>query len=156
MDARALLATTAGRLRDAGVPGESRVGPVPRRFGRPRPGMLGEVWRLGALCLDADGGLYATGEVLVVTDPTHPNHRSSVALRRNELRGMLRKAGVPVGTTVVVDAVPLDVDDPVPPLVRTGDGLGVLWTAGGDPIPLARYLGERADLLIDPPRGATD
>src|SRR5690606_42037782 len=32
---------------------------------------------LGALCLDPEGRLYATGEVLVLTRPTHPNHRSA-------------------------------------------------------------------------------
>jgi hypothetical protein len=105
------------------------------------------VWRLGALCLSADGAVFATGEVLVVTEPTHPNHRSAVALARNELRALAVRAGVKVGETIVVDARPLDLDAPEPPLVATPDGLGVIWTPGGSPIPLEAYLGERAELL---------
>lgn len=154
MDPRAVVAATVGTLRDAGVPAEIRVAAVRGAFGRPKLRVVGEVWRLGALCLDPTGALYATGEVLVVTEPTHPNHRSAVALERNELRGLLRRAGVPVGATAVVDARPLDLDAPAPPLVPTAGRLGVLWTAGGDPIPLDRYLAERAALLIDPPERA--
>ena len=149
-----MLAATVERLRDAGVPTETRVAALRGAFGRTRLRVAGEAWRLGALCVDASGGLWATGEVLVVTDPTHPNHRSAVALERNELRGLLRRAGVPVGATAVVDAVPLSLDDPAPPLVSLGDGIGVLWTAGGQPIPFDRYLAERAALLIDPPERA--
>lgn len=149
-----MLAATATALRAAGAPTETRVAALRGAFGRTRLRVAGEVWRLGALCVDADGGLWATGDVLVVTDPTHPNHRSAVALERNELRGMLRKAGVAVGATAVVDAVPLDPDDPAPPLVVGADGLGVLWTAGAEPIPFERYVEERAALLIDPPERA--
>jgi len=94
--------------------------------------------------------------VLVVTEPTHPNHRSAVALARNELRALLRRAGVPARATAVIDARPLDLDAPEPPLVLGADGLGVLWTPGGAAVPFAAYLAERVDLLIHPPAGATD
>jgi hypothetical protein len=156
VDAREVVATTVATLRDAGAPTEVRVATLRGRFGRARLRVVGEVWRLGALCLDADGGVWATGEVLVVTSPTHPNHRSAVALERNELRGLLLRAGVPEGATAVVDPRPLELDAPEPPLVATDAGLGVLWTPGGAAVPLAAYLTERADLHIHPLPGATD
>ncbi len=135
------------RLRDAGAPTETRVATLRGAFGRVRLRSAGEVWRLGALCLAADGAVFATGDVIVVTEPTHPNYRNELAVQRNQLRALLRKAGIPGGATAVLDARPLDLDAPEPPLVPTADGLGVLWTAGGDPIPLERYLAERVELL---------
>jgi hypothetical protein len=142
-----VVAAAVARLRDAGVPTETRVATVRGAFGRAKLSAVGEVWRLGALCLAADGAVFATGDVIVVTEPTHPNHRSQVAVERNELRGLLRRAGLPVGATAVLDARPLDLDAPEPPLVSTGDGLGVLWTAGGSTIPFEAYLTERVELL---------
>lgn len=147
MDPRAIVIAAVARLRDAGVPTETRVATQRGAFGRPRLRRAGEVWRLGALCLATDGAVFATGDVLVVTEPTHPNHRNALAVERNALRGLLRRAGIPVGTTVVVDARLLDLDAPEPPLVATPDGLAVLWTAGGTPIPLENYLDERVGLL---------
>src|SRR5690606_38019574 len=97
----------------------------------------------------------ATGDVLVVTRPTHPNHRSAVALARNERRALLLRGGVPEGATAVVDARPLDLDAPEPPLVASPDGLAVLWTRDGAPVPLEAYLRERADLLLHPGPGAS-
>jgi hypothetical protein len=61
---------------------------------------------------------------------------------------LLRRAGVAVGATAVLDARPLDLEAPEPPLVTTADGLGVLWTTGGASIPFERYLAERVDLLL--------
>lgn len=154
MEPAEVVAVSVGRLRDVGVPTETRVAVVRGRFGRGKPRAVGEVWRLGALCLAGDGALFATGDVLVVTEPTHPNHRNALAVQRNETRSMLRRAGIPVGTTVVLDARPLDLAAPEPPLVVTPDGLGVQWTAGGASIPFAAYLTERVDLLLE--AGARD
>ena len=156
MDSREVVRDVVRLLAAAGVPTEVRVATLRGAFGRTKLRRVGEVWRLGALCVDADGGLWATGDVLVVTEPTHPNHRNALAVERNELRALLVRARVPIGATAVVDARPLDLAAPEPPLVATDDGLGVLWTTGGAPIPLDAYLRERADLLIDPPARATD
>ena len=142
------VAAAVERLRDAGAPTETRVAVLRGAFGRAKLRAAGEVWRLGALCLADDGTLFATGDVLVVTEPTHPNFRSALAVERNELRAQLRRAGLPVGATAVMDARPLDLDAPEPPLVATADGLGVLWTPGGAAIPFERYLTERVDLLL--------
>jgi hypothetical protein len=146
--ARVAVAAAVQRLRDAGVPTETRVAAVRRSFGRTRLRPVGEVWRLGALCVAADGSVFATGEVIVVAEPTHPNYRNELAVRRNELRGLLRRAGLPVGAAVVLDARPLDLEAPEPPLVALAEGLGVQWTRGGEPIPLDRYLDERVALAV--------
>jgi hypothetical protein len=142
-----VVATAIERLRDAGAPTETRVATLRGAFGRTKLRAVGAVWRVGVLCLSADGAVFATGEVIIVTEPTHPNFRSQVAVERNELRGLLRRAGVPVGATAVVDATPLDLEAPESPLAATDDGLAVEWTAGGSPIPFAAYLTERVELL---------
>lgn len=143
-----VVAAAVAKLRDAGAPTETRIAVLRGAFGRTKLRPAGEVWRLGALCLADDGALFATGDVLVVTEPTHPNYRNELALERNELRALLRRAGVPAGATVVLDARPLDLDAPEPPLIATDAGLGVLWTTGGASIPFDRYLAERVDLLL--------
>jgi hypothetical protein len=148
------VAAAVARLRDAGAPTETRVATLRGAFGRVKLRAVGEVWRLGALCVALDGAVFATGEVIVVTEPTHPNFRSQIAVERNELRRLLRRAGLPVGATAVLDARPLDLDAPEPPLVATVDGLGVLWTAGGSAIPFATYLADRVELLVNPPERA--
>jgi len=154
--AREVVAATVVRLREAGVPTQTRVTVARGRFGRTKFRAAGDVWRLGALCLGPDGAVFATGTVLIVAEPTHPNHRSAAALERNEMRAQLRKAGIPAGTTVVLDAAPLDVDAPEPPLVATPHGLGVQWIAGGAAIPFEAYVTERTELLLHPPEGSTD
>jgi hypothetical protein len=150
----AIVAAAVTRLRDAGAPTETRVATLRGAFGGTKLRAVGEVWRLGALCLASDGAVFATGDVVIVAEPTHPNYRSELAVARNELRVLLRRAGLPVGSTAVLDARPLDLDTPEPPLVSTDDGLGVLWTAGGTVIPFDAYLTERVDLLVNPPERA--
>jgi len=145
-----VVVAAVGKLRDAGAPTETRVATLRGAFGRAKLRPVGEVWRLGALCLADDGALFATGDVLVVTEPTHPNHRNELALARNELRALLRKAGVPAGATAVLDARPLDLDAPDSPLVVTPEGLRVEWTLGGASIPFAVYVEERIELLVHP------
>lgn len=150
------LARIASQLAEAGVPTEARVAIVKKRFRGLRMQTTGQVWRLGALCLDAEARLYATGEVLVVKKPTHPNHRSATALRRNELFLLAQKSGIRLGTTIVVDARPLDPSAPAEPLVGAGEQLAVQWMRGAQPAPLLPYLRERAELLLHPLPGASD
>jgi hypothetical protein len=148
VDARTVVEAAVERLRDADAPTEVRVAVLRGAFGRTKLRPAAQVWRLGALCLAEDGGLFATGDVIVVTEPTHPNHRNQLALERNELRALLRRAGVPAGATAVMDPRALDLDAPELPLVATDQGLGVLWTAGGSAIPFDAYVAERVDLLL--------
>lgn len=154
--ARDAVAAAVARLASADARTELRVDLTTRR------GILGRghaleprerVWRLGAVCLDARGGLFATGQVLVVAGERHPNFRSNVALERTELQRLAGRAGIPVGETIVIDAAPLDLDAEglAPPLRESDAGVGVAWTPGGAPIPLGAYLAERVSLLLDPP-----
>ncbi|QNO36822.1 hypothetical protein H4J02_10070 [Protaetiibacter sp. SSC-01] len=154
--ARAAVDRVVAALSAADAPTEQRVEIVQRRFRGTRMVVAGDVWRLGAVCADASGALFATGEVLVVARPTHPNHRSATALRRNELRQLAAKSGIRDGSTVVLDARPLDLAAPEAPLVATDAGVAVEWTPGAVPAPLEGYLTERAELLLHPPRGAAD
>jgi hypothetical protein len=146
--ANAAVAAAVARLRDAGVPTETRVATRRGALGRTKYRAAAGVWRLGALCLADDGAVFATGDVLVVTGPTHPNHRNALALERNAKRALLRRVGILVGTTVVLDARPLDLAAPEPPLVATPDGLGVLWAPGAEAVPFEEYLTERVELLV--------
>lgn len=155
-DIRTELARIAAQLEGAHVHTEARVEIVKRRFRGERMRVAGQVWRLGAVCLEAGGALFATGEVLAVKKPTHPNHRSAIALRRNELFLLAQKSGIRAGTTIVVGALPLDPDAPTAPLVGTGEHLGVQWMRGAQPTPLLAYVRERAELLIHPLPGAAD
>lgn len=148
-EGRAAVTAALAMLRDADAPRETRAELVRRRFRGVRMVALGEVWRLGAVCLDPEGRLYATGEVLVLTRPTHPNHRSAEALRRNELRRIAQASRMREGSTVVLGAVPLDLDAPAPPLVRVAGALAVAWSPGAVPTRLAAYLAERAELLVE-------
>jgi hypothetical protein len=108
----------------------------------------GRVWRLGAVLLDADGRLWRTGTVIQAQQLRFDNHQSNRAAERRELRAAIEKAGVAAGETVNLDAV--EIDPEAEPRIS--------WNGSGDPatlVPLADYLRERADLLADPPTGAT-
>lgn len=154
--ASAVIAAAVEKLRDAGVPTETRVATLRGAFGRTKLRAAGPVWRVGGLCLADDGAVFATGDVLIVTEPTHPNHRNALAVARNEIRAQLRRAGLPVGATAVLAGPQLDLDAPEPPLVATDAGLAVYWAVGAEPRPLDAYLAERVDLLIAPPSAVAD
>jgi hypothetical protein len=122
-----------------------RLGPIRRPDALE---VVGRVWRLGAVLLDAAGRLYRTGAVIQAQPLRFDNHQSNRAAERRELRAAIEKAGVAPGETVNLDAVEVDPDD-LPE---------VSWNGSGDPgtfVPLGRYLRERADLLADPPEGST-
>ncbi|MBM7506152.1 hypothetical protein ACFPER_03470 [Agromyces aurantiacus] len=142
----------------------------PRRvLGIPRAArmrVIGPVWRLGVLLLDADGRLYATGRVVRAEREVRRSVLAESVAEQRAYRAAAVKGGIPEGATVVFDAVPLalDADALAAPsgalAPMTGaDGatqVGVRW----DPsradalIPLASYLAERVELLAHPPQGA--
>ena len=162
--ARAVIADAITRLTAARARAETLAElRVPRRIGpfrrAPTFVRLGEVWRLGVLLLDAEGGLFATGAVTRARDPRHPTFTSVSGEERRELREAARKAGFEAGQTVDYDAVPLPLDDTlgtVGPLVLRDGGLFVRWNAGSPDalMPFAAYLTERVELLANPPEGA--
>jgi len=162
--ARAAFADAAARLADAGARSEllAEYHPPRRVALLTRPPVLrgiGRVWRLGVLLLEPDGAVRATGEVLSLADPGHPNHRSAVAERRRQLRLAARRGRLPLGEVVDFAARPIELTRDglaAPgPLALEEHGVTVRWSpTGGGTVPLAAYLAERVDLLAHPRPGA--
>ena len=125
-----------------------------RTFGIARPPVIeptGRAWRLGALLLDREGNLYATGRVTRAIEPRDYNSDKTVAgeARRDEQRAAAR-GSFRAGETVNFDMVPLDLDTldedhPRPPLTSENGELFVV--DGAVRAPLLRYMADRADLL---------
>ncbi|MRG59267.1 hypothetical protein GE115_05195 [Agromyces sp. CFH 90414] len=156
--AAALLAAGARReLRAEFVP-ERRVLGIPRAA---RMAALGEVWRLGALLLDAGGTAYATGRVVRAERPARRSITAASVAEQRALQAAAVKGGIAAGTTVVFDAPALDLDElgrsgAVGPLVLAAGEVLVRWspTQPGALTPLYAYLRDRVDLLVHPPQGA--
>ncbi|WP_353814626.1 hypothetical protein [Agromyces sp. SYSU T00266] len=145
------------------VPGRRVLG-IPRA---PRMRVIGPVWRLGVLLLDADGRLYSTGRVVRAERAVRRSVLAESVAEQRAYRAAAIRGGIAEGASVVFDAVPLDLDADVlaladaGPLVLTAgvDGaavVGVRWNpASADAVlPLGSYLAERVDLLAHPPQGA--
>ena len=175
-------AETAEALRRAGVEPEALAELVPagrRLLVLPRPATMrpiGEVWRLGSLLLDAEGGLWAAGRATRAAERGRPGYQSASREDRRDLAAAALHGGYPAGSPVNFDAqrLPLDtasvlaLGDDAPIGIAAGDAeraanagglpeIRVRWRAGApiDGAPtLEQYLRERAALLIDPPLGA--
>jgi hypothetical protein len=162
-DARAALAAAAERLRAAGaapevlvetVPARRALGFIPRRETFRR---TGEGFVLGALLVTATGGAAEPGRIARASRQVLPGHQSESARARRELRQRLLDARLPEGTTVVIDARPLPLDDAAAmaaehgPLVLGEDGVLVRWIPSAPDAalrPLDAYLAERLDLAL--------
>ena len=146
------------------VPSRRVIG-IPRA---PRMRVIGPVWRLGVLLLDADRHVYGTGRVIRAERAARKSVTAeSVAVQRAYREAAVR-GGIAEGATVVFDAEPVELDAEAlaadatsgPLVLTTGpDGsveVGVRWNPSRDDalIPFASYLAERVDLLVNPPQGA--
>lgn len=157
-----MLARAVTRLRGAGARDELLVDlHRPTWLGvrlAPKLVPVERVWRLGVLLLGHSAALYATGTTLRVSEPRHPNAQSQLAENRRELRALALKSGIAGGETIDLDARDIRVDEITAdsrPLARTSDGYGVRWSATSHALtPLAGYLEERVQLLLEPPEGA--
>lgn len=160
---RALLRETAERLAAAGARDEALaayeepkpvLGVIQRR---PTMRPLGRAWRLGALLLQADGSVWATGISTRVAEPGRPQfHTASVETRR-AYRAAAIQGGFPMGETVNHGITPIAIDDALVgasgPLTVVDGQAWVRW--GRDaPVPLERYLADLSELLVHPPEGA--
>ncbi|GAA2034392.1 hypothetical protein GCM10009819_18310 [Agromyces tropicus] len=144
------------------VPGRRVLG-VPRA---PRMHVVGPVWRLGVLLLDAEGRLFATGRVVRAERAVRKSITAGSVAEHRAYRAAAIKGGIPEGETVDFDAEPLPLDTAALAagegplrLLRGEDGsrfVGVRWNpAFADAmLPLDAYLAERVDLLVHPPQGA--
>jgi hypothetical protein len=135
-----------------------RVLGIPRA---PRMTVIGLVWRLGVLLLDADGRVYATGRVVRAERPVRKSVIAESVAELRAFRAAAIKGGISEGTTVVFDATPIELDVEAlgaasGPLLLRGDEVLVRWSPSRDAVlvPLASYLAERVELLAHPPQGA--
>ncbi|WP_322410959.1 glutaminase [Microbacterium invictum] len=157
-----LLAGARARL--AGVPREGlgELLPPRRLLGirrSPRIVRQGDAWHLGTLLL-TDDELLATGDILRARAEVRRGFTAESQRRRAELAAAARRGGFAEGETVHIGWRRLDLDaigrgaasDPVR---IAGGEPQVRWSAKGGWVPLARYLEERVDLLLNPPGGAT-
>ena len=168
--ARRLVARAVAELAAASARSEVLADFVPERrvLGLPRAARMtpaGRIWRLGALLLDAEGRLYATGRVVRAERPARKSVPANAVGEQRAYRAAAVKGGIAEGETVVFDAppLPLDVES-----LRAGVGplalaevdrrpeVVVRWDpARADAvIPLGAYLADRVDLLAHPPQGA--
>jgi len=168
--ARALLDEAARTLRSADVPDEALgeyVEPKAVLGIRREPTMrpLGRVWRIGALLLgsspETGGRVWATGLITRVTDPGRSQFVSVSAEVRRAYRAAAQKGHFASGDTVNHGATPIALDGTLvdsPGVLFVADGAPLVrWSpAAGAAVPLEGYLADRVELLVDPPRGATD
>ncbi|GAA1060576.1 hypothetical protein [Agromyces bracchium] len=140
-----------------------RVLGIPRA---PRMRVIGPIWRLGVLLLDADGRLYSTGRVVRAERAVRQSVLAESVAEQRAYRAAAIRGGIAEGASVVFDAEPLDLDADAlavgaGPLVLTSldDGtaaVGVRWNPNSPAavLPLGAYLSERVELLAHPPQGA--
>ncbi|WP_347753692.1 hypothetical protein [Agrococcus sp. ProA11] len=161
--ARAVLRATAERLAAADARDEALaryeepkalLGMIPRR---PTMRPIGRAWRLGALLLQADGSVWATGISTRVAEPGRPQHHTASVEIRRAYRAAAIAGGFPMGETINHGITPIELDERLvgstgPLRVRDGQA----WVHWGTdaPVPLERYLDDLGDLLLHPPEGA--
>lgn len=161
-----LVSDAAAELRRNAARDETLAEYVPERrtLGIPRAARmvpLGRVWRLGVLLIGDDGRVFATGRAVRAERPARRSTPAAAIAEQRALRAAAVKGGIAEGETVNFDASPI-----VPaelartgasgPLVVVGDEVFVRWSpAQPDALtPLDRYLGDRVQLLVNPPSGA--
>lgn len=120
------------------------------------------VWRLGVLLVDTTGTLYAAGETTRAVDPGWPQHQAQSMEVRREYRAAAMRSGFPKGTTININATPIDLTvealtGATGPVFLDDRGIFVRWSAHVDDaaaIAIDTYLAERTELLLHPPEGA--
>lgn len=130
--------------RTLGIPRSPRI--VPR----------GSAWHLGVLLL-TDDEVLATGEIVRARAEARRGYTAESQRRRAALAAAAARGRFAEGEVVHIGWRPLDLDALLPssaPLAISDGSVAVRWSAAGGLVPLARYLQERIDLLIDPPERA--
>lgn len=138
---------------------------VPRRvLGIGRPARIVptvSAWHLGALLISASGPpqVWTIGDIVRASSEERRGFTAENQRRRSGLAQAAARGGFAEGETVHVGWEPVDLDTVAAggasgPLLTRQGRVCVLWSAGGLPIPLDRYLDERIALVLDPPTGA--
>lgn len=162
MDAAQLLADARRRLADAPRERLGELVPSRRVLGIPRAARIvpvGHVWHLGALLL-GDDAVFATGEIVRARTEARRGYPAQSQRDRAELAAAARRGGFAEGEVAHLGWAPIDVvavacGEASGPLVLVAGAPSIRWSAAGDPMPLARYLDERVELLRHPPGGST-
>lgn len=170
--AEAAIRATFDALSASDARVETLARPVVRRRGLLRRGEIeleaaGAVFPLGVLLLGAargldsePGELVAAGTTTRAIDPGHPNFQSVSAEERRAWREAAARGAFREGEALHIDYRPISLDAEAflrfsGPLSLSGDSISVRWSrTSAMTIPLDAYLRERADLLMNPPRGA--
>lgn len=162
-DARAALAAAAASLAAAGatpeqfaltVPAHRALGFIPRRQSFRR---TGEGFLFGVLLASTSGDVFAPGSVVRASRQVLPGHQSESAQARRDVRHRLLDAHLPEGSTVVIDARRLPLDDAAAlaaergPLVLRAEAVLVRWMPSAPDSALRSldsYLAERLELAL--------
>ncbi|NEM89957.1 hypothetical protein [Galbitalea soli] len=129
---------------------------------------VGRAWRVGVLLLDREGRLYRVGEVTRAVEPGRAAvNRSPAGEARRELRRIASRSPFPPGEAINLGWQPLDTaaeslasaagEAPGPDAgavrLECRDGVVMLrWDSAPGALgvaPLARYLHDRVELLLD-------
>jgi hypothetical protein len=163
---RELITEAVTALRTGGARDEALADFVPERrvLGLPRAARMtpvGRVWRLGALLLDADGRIFATGRVVRAERPARRSIPANAVAEQRAYRAAAVKGGIQEGDTVNFDARPVDLDELARvgasgPLVLDGGAVFVRWSPSQPDAltPLERYLADRVELLVHSPESS--
>lgn len=169
--ARATTLEVSAMLQRAGIETEALAEFVPegrRLWVLPRPATMraiGNVWRLGSLLLDTNGGLWAAGKATRAAERGRVGYQSLSREERRDVAAAALRGGYAVGASVNYGAIALPLDGPVlaaldanAPIGVAGDELRVRWRTGASldgAQMFESYLRERASLLITPPLAST-
>jgi hypothetical protein len=109
---------------------------------------VGRAWRLGRVLLTADRRLFEVGSVTRAVDPRHPNYQSVSGEQRREVRRAAFEGDFAAGESVNHGFREISLDGAGDRILSTKDGaVAIEWAPGQTPMPLERYLLERAELL---------
>jgi hypothetical protein len=131
----------------------------------PRPESFiktGEGFLIGALFVTLDGRVFEPGQIVRASRQVMPDHQAQSAQRRRAVKDKLLGAKFAEGSTVLIDARPIPLDNPKKLTLETGAlvlhedlelGARVLvrWMPGADDSslrPLEEYLSERLELAL--------
>ena len=163
-----LLASVAEKLQEAGATPEQLAKTIPahRMLGLiPRPETFkkaGEGFLIGALFVTSQGEVFEPGKIVRASRQVAPDHQSQNAQVRQSLKEKLLRARFPENRTVLIDARPIPLNDPLAltkehgPLVLRIDSnqeskLLVRWIPSAPDSalrPLSEYLAERLELAL--------
>ena len=124
----------------------------------PRISPTASAWHLGVVLVN-DEGVWATNEIVRAREEIPRGFTSENQRRRAELAAAAHRGGFAEGEEVHVgweqlDLAALDRGDECDPLVMAEGVPAVRWSASGSPRPLAGYLNERVDFIVNPPERA--